>query len=304
MADFDIQYLHAVRKAMNAPLTEDRTGTGTRKSVGVQLRASCKKSIMGPSLLVFPALSVRRVAPKIAFEELMWMMRGSTDVTELQDRGIHIWDGNSSREYLDRNGLAHLPTNSIGKSYGYQMRNFNGHDQLYEVYESLRDNPYGRRHLISFWNPAELHDMALAPCHYSYNFVVSQHGGMNEKKTLSLVVTMRSADAILGVPNNMMFASFWLHFFATALGYEPDEVVLNAADFHVYENHRVAVRKLQRRWEQCEKFLIQNTPTFQYYDGMGPRSLESVMALRWEDLVMDYEALERLPKDMLVMATG
>jgi thymidylate synthase len=100
------------------------------------------------------------------------MMSGSTDVTELQSKNIHIWDGNSTREFLDARGLYNVPTNQIGKAYGYQYRNFGGvTDQVQNVFNSLRDNPTSRRHVVSIWNPNELHEMALEPCAYSYTFV-------------------------------------------------------------------------------------------------------------------------------------
>lgn len=300
MAEFDNAYMEALQDTMftGSVCNNDRTGVGTIKSFGTTIHTPMFNWV-DTELKILPALRLRKLGPRIAFEELMWMLRGQTDVQILRDKNIHIWDGNSNRDFLDRRGLTHLPEWDIGKAYGYQMRNFNGVDQLTEVYNSLRDDPMGRRHLISFWNPGDLDEMALPSCHYSYNFVVSNNGN---GLTLNLLFNMRSADSILGVPNNMMFAGFWLHMFAQALGYSVGALKVCCADFHIYMNHVEATRVLLHRW-QTNKLRIGDPVTFRFNKDLN--SLDDILGMEWSDIEMvHYNPLPALSKDLLVLATG
>ena len=176
----DKNYLNLLQSVHNnGTWVQDRTSVGMSKQLFGQ-------SLVLPTYgLHAPFIQCRTFAPRIAFHELLWMLRGSTDVTELQNKDIHIWDGNSTRKFLDSRGLTNVPENDIGKAYGYQYRNFGGvTDQVQNVFNSLRDNPTSRRHVISIWNPNELHEMALEPCAWSYTFVYIDG-------TLNLDMTMR-----------------------------------------------------------------------------------------------------------------
>lgn len=148
----------------------DRTGTGTLSVFGRQMRFDLREG--------FPLLTTKRVFWRGVAEELLWFIRGSTSAKELQEKNIHIWDGNGSREFLDKNGLGHREEGDLGPVYGFQWRHFGadyqdmhadysgqGVDQLAEVIDKIRNKPEDRRIIISAWNPAAIPEMALPPCH-------------------------------------------------------------------------------------------------------------------------------------------
>jgi thymidylate synthase len=227
-------------KLLNRILTEgefqqDRTSIGNSKQLfGQTIDFDTENKYA-------PLLQVRTMTPRIAFEEWKWMMNGSTDVTELQKKNIHIWDDNSTREFLDARGLYDVPENNINKAYGYQYRSFGGDaDQIKNVFNSLRDNPTSRRHLITIWNPNELHEMALEPCFWAYNFVYING-------TLNLEVTSRSSDVVFGLPYNLAWSYFFLYSFAKALGYKTGKIRLNLANAHIYENQLELVNEILKQ---------------------------------------------------------
>lgn len=188
-----------------------------------------------------PILKTRKVSPRIAFYELMWMLNGSTDVEWLQEKDIHIWNGNSTREFLDSVGLRHIRKNHIGKAYGYQFRNSNGVDQLNQVYKDLLNKKFHRRHMIDLWNTNDMKEMALPPCVYSYQFVPIGN-------TLNLKVVQRSCDFILGQPYNAMFSSMFLIFMAAIVGMQPGTVAHSMTDIHIYDSHMDAAGILLDRY--------------------------------------------------------
>ncbi|KIY92032.1 dihydrofolate reductase [Monoraphidium neglectum] len=168
----EMQYLDLVSELINEGNPRgDRTGTGTLSKFGVQSRYNLRHGM-------FPLLTTKRVFWRGVMEELLWFIRGSTDAHELRDRGIHIWDGNSSRDFLDGRGLHHREEGDLGPVYGFQWRHFGaqyvdrhtdysgqGVDQLAEVVRMIRETPEDRRIILTAWNPAALPDMALPPCH-------------------------------------------------------------------------------------------------------------------------------------------
>ena len=186
----------------------------------------------------FPLLTTKRVFWRGVVEELLWFLRGSSDSNELSDIGIHIWDGNTTREFLDSVGLTNIPTGNIGAGYGHQWRNFGGTpgvsgtgtDQLRFVLNELRTNPHGRRAVISAWNPLQLSQAALPPCHVMYIFYISTKG-------LSCQMTQRSADVAAGLPFNIASTSLLTSILAHVLGIGVDRVVINIADAHLYDQH-------------------------------------------------------------------
>ena len=233
---YDTQYKHHLYRILKDGIdSDDRTGTGTRKVFDVNFNIDLRHEVEGEHLL--PALTLRQVFPRTAFYEMVWMLSGNTDVNWLKDKGISIWDGNSSREYLDANGLPHIKEGHIGRAYGYQFRNSSGVDQLAKVLHSLTVDPQGRRHMINLWNVADLDDMALVPCHYSYQFMVTgEH--------LNLKLTQRSGDFVLGVPTNAMFSTFFLTLMADMTGYKVGTFAHSITDAHVYLNHLEAAETL------------------------------------------------------------
>ena len=201
-------YLDLLRRILDEGVEKsDRTGTGTRSVFGHQMRFDLTAG--------FPLVTTKKVHTRSVFGELLWFMRGDTNVKWLQDRGITIWD-----EWADANG-------DLGPIYGYQWRSWptpDGRhvDQLAQVVEQIRTNPDSRRHIVSAWNVADIPDMALAPCHTMFQFYVAppEAGGQ-----LSCQLYQRSADVFLGVPFNIASYALLTHMVAQVTGLEVGDFV-------------------------------------------------------------------------------
>nr|WP_221208884.1 thymidylate synthase [Nocardioides albus] len=193
----------------------DRTGTGTLSVFGHQTRYDLSDG--------FPLLTTKKVHTRSVFGELLWFLRGDTNVRWLQERGITIWD-----EWADENG-------DLGPVYGYQWRSWptpDGRhvDQIARIIDQIKQDPDSRRHVISAWNPADIDDMALPPCHTLCQFYVADG-------KLSLQLYQRSADVFLGVPFNIASYALLTHMVAHVTGLEPGEFVHTLGDAHLYSNH-------------------------------------------------------------------
>ncbi|KQN70105.1 thymidylate synthase [Devosia sp. Leaf64] len=193
----------------------DRTGTGTRSLFGYQMRFDLSKG--------FPLVTTKKLHLKSIVYELLWFIRGETNVRWLQERGVKIWD-----EWADENG-------DLGPVYGSQWRSWPAPDgrhidQLANVVESIRTKPDSRRHIVSAWNPAEVDEMALPPCHCLFQFYVA-----NGK--LSCQLYQRSADTFLGVPFNIASYALLTHMMAQVTGLEVGDFVHSFGDVHLYNNH-------------------------------------------------------------------
>ncbi len=187
--------------------------------------------------LTFPLLTTKKVFFRGIVEELLWFLRGSVNSKELEEKGINIWKGNSTREYLDSIGLYNYPEGYLGPIYGYQWRSFNGKvDQLKYVLEEL-ELKNSRRALISAWNPVQLKEQALPPCHLIYNFYKS------DDNNLSCMMYMRSADLFLGVPFNIASTSLLVHLIASLTDCIPGKVNIVVGDAHIYDCHIEAVKE-------------------------------------------------------------
>ena len=199
---------HGARKS-------DRTGTGTLSVFGRQLRFGLDKS--------FPLLTTKKLHLKSIIYELLWFLRGDTNIRWLQERGVTIWD-----EWADENG-------NLGPVYGYQWRHWRTPDgrvidQIALVIQSLRARPDSRRHLVSAWNPADVDKMALPPCHCLFQFYVAEG-------RLSCQLYQRSADVFLGVPFNIASYALLTLMVAQVTGYRPGEFIHTFGDAHLYLNH-------------------------------------------------------------------
>ncbi|MBP2436159.1 thymidylate synthase [Microbacterium amylolyticum] len=198
----------------------DRTGTGTRSVFGRQIRYDLQKG--------FPLLTTKRVHFRSVALELLWFLRGDSNVRWLQERGVTIWD-----EWADENG-------DLGPVYGVQWRSWptpDGQhiDQIAQVVEQLRDTPDSRRMLVTAWNPSEVSQMALPPCHAMFQFYVADG-------RLSCQLYQRSADMFLGVPFNIASYAMLTMMMAQQAGLEPGDFVWTGGDCHVYDNHTEQVR--------------------------------------------------------------
>eukprot|EP00658_Telonema_sp_P-2_P040887 TRINITY_DN2923_c0_g1_i3.p1 TRINITY_DN2923_c0_g1~~TRINITY_DN2923_c0_g1_i3.p1 ORF type:complete len:340 (+),score=108.47 TRINITY_DN2923_c0_g1_i3:124-1143(+) len=241
------QYLDMIKDIMaNGVLRGDRTGTGTLSMFGRQMRFSLRDGVM-------PLLTTKRTFWRGVAEELLWFVKGSTNAKELQDKNIRIWDGNSSREYLDSIGLTDREEGDLGPVYGFQWRHFGaeygtmhdnyegaGIDQLAKVIESLRTNPTDRRMIMTAWNPSALKDMALPPCHLLAQFYVANG-------ELSCQMYQRSADMGLGVPFNIASYALLTRMMAQVVGLEAGDFVHVLGDAHVYCNHVDALQEQIQR---------------------------------------------------------
>lgn len=193
----------------------DRTGTGTRSVFGYQLRFDLQAG--------FPALTTKKLHMKSVIAELLWFLRGSTNVEWLHEQGVTIWD-----EWADTQG-------ELGPIYGYQWRSWpapdgRSIDQMAQVVESIRTNPDSRRHIVSAWNAADISEMALPPCHTLFQFYVADG-------RLSCQLYQRSADIFLGVPFNIASYSLLTMMVAQVCDLEPGEFVHTLGDAHLYLNH-------------------------------------------------------------------
>jgi len=186
--------------------------------------------------LSFPLLTTKKVFIRGIIEELLWFLRGSTNSKELEEKGINIWKANSTREYLDSVGLFNYPEGELGPIYGYQWRKFNGKiDQLRYILEELELNN-SRRILMSAWNPVQLKEQALPPCHILYNF------HKNGEK-LNCMMYMRSADLFLGVPFNIASTALLCMIIAKVMGMKANEICISICDNHIYKEHMEQVKE-------------------------------------------------------------
>ncbi|MHA7859891.1 thymidylate synthase [Tessaracoccus sp. Y36] len=216
------QYHELLRHIMDTGVDKsDRTGTGTRSVFGHQLRFDLRDG--------FPLLTTKKVHTRSVFGELLWFLRGDTNIGWLHDNGITIWD-----EWADADG-------NLGPVYGYQWRSWptpDGRhvDQIAKVIESLRTNPDSRRHIVSAWNVADVDDMALPPCHTMFQFYVSPSPD-GSPGALSCQLYQRSADVFLGVPFNIASYALLTHLVAQVTGLRVGEFVHTFGDAHIYSNH-------------------------------------------------------------------
>ena len=210
------QYLDLLRDVLeNGTDRPDRTGTGTRSVFGRQVRFDLSQG--------FPLLTTKKLHIKSIVYELLWFLRGETNVRWLQERGVKIWD-----EWADENG-------DLGPVYGSQWRSWPDGDggtidQIRNVVNSIRNKPDSRRHIVSAWNPAEVEDMALPPCHCLFQFYVADG-------KLSCQLYQRSADIFLGVPFNIGSYALLTEMMAQVTGLKTGEFVHSFGDLHLYHNH-------------------------------------------------------------------
>ena len=214
-------YLKLLAKILrDGEVKADRTGTGTRSIFGYQMRFDLRQG--------FPLVTTKKLHWKSIVHELLWFLRGDTNIAYLKAQGVGIWD-----EWADQNG-------DLGPVYGKQWRAWqapDGHviDQISGVVEEIKRNPFSRRLIVSAWNPADLPQMALAPCHCLFQFYVAE--GTDGKKRLSCQLYQRSADVFLGVPFNIASYALLTAMVAHVTGLDAGDFVHSFGDAHLYQNH-------------------------------------------------------------------
>lgn len=254
----EVNYLKLLNNILqNGSERKDRTGVGTKGIFGTQLRFSLENNVV-------PMLTTKKMFTKGVIEELLFFLRGETDTNKLAAKGVNIWKGNTTREFLDKRGLKDLPDGYMGKGYGFQWRNFGGYtdqvntgdgsyellevpgvDQLKEVIHTLKTNPTDRRIIISAWNPYQLSEMALPPCHIMVQFYV-------DNGKLSAQFYMRSIDTFLGLPFNILSYAILTRIVAQTVGIEAKELIFVGGDTHIYLNHITQV--VEQIWREPYPF--------------------------------------------------
>ncbi|MDP2641241.1 MAG: thymidylate synthase [Candidatus Yanofskybacteria bacterium] len=239
------QYLNLLSDVLDHGVDRpDRTGVGTRAVFGRQMRFHMADG--------FPAVTTKKLAFKSMAAELLWFLRGSSDVKELQQMGCHIWDANAEADYWKPKARFE---GDLGRIYGVQWRSWikpdgTTIDQLNDVIERIRKNPSDRRLIVTAWNPGELDQMALPPCHIFFQFFA-----VNDE--LSVLMYQRSCDTFLGVPFNIASYALLLHMVAQVTGLKPGEFIHVLGDTHIYMNHFEQVKQqLSREPYSCPKLWL------------------------------------------------
>lgn len=228
-------YLDLMRKVLDEGThRDDRTGTGTRSVFGHQMRFDLSRG--------FPALTTKKLHLRSIIHELLWFLSGDTNIAYLQENGVRIWN-----EWADDNG-------DLGPTYGYQWRSWprpdGGHvDQIRQVVEQIRTHPESRRLIVSAWNPAQVDDMQLPPCHCLFQFYVANG-------RLSCQLYQRSADIFLGVPFNIASYALLLSMVAQVTGLAPGEFIHTLGDAHLYSNHLEQAREQLSRTPRAAPRLV------------------------------------------------
>ena len=239
------EYLDLLEKVKNSGKPKgDRTGTGTISVFGHQMRFNLEDS--------FPLLTTKKIHFKSVAYELLWFLKGDTNINYLKENGVSIWD-----EWADKNG-------DLGPVYGKQWRKWEGknniHDQVTEVIKQIKDNPDSRRHIVSAWNVADIPSMALAPCHILFQFYV-QDG------KLSCQLYQRSADIFLGVPFNIASYSLLTHMIANICDLKVGEFVHTLGDAHLYTNHlEQAEEQLSRKPLDPPQIIVKGKESIDDYE--------------------------------------
>ena len=239
------QYLKLIQELLDDGYDEEGRNGMTRSIFGYSMRFSLNEGNI-------PFLTTKKLAWKTCFKELVWFLRGSTNNAELVRENVHIWDGNASRDFLDSRGLVSLEEGDLGPIYGHQWRHFNaeytnhsadysgkGVDQLQYIITQLKDpiSRSSRRLVMTAWNPCQIDQMALPPCHVLIQFNVRQN------KYLSCALYQRSGDVGLGVPFNIASYAILTHLIATHCDLVADDFVYYLGNAHIYVNHTDALKE-------------------------------------------------------------
>lgn len=287
-------YLDLCKHVLNNGMyKEDRTGTGTYSTFGYQMRVNLEEG--------FPLLTTKKVFFKGILAELLWFIDGDTNIQKLVKQNVKIWNewpyeafkksseynGETLQEFIDKikedDEFAKKHGN-LGPVYGKQWRDFFGVDQLKELEYNLKHNPFSRRHILCAWNPAQIDQMALPPCHAFVQFYVSGDG-----KKLSCQLYQRSADVFLGVPFNIASYATLLMMLAHTCGYEAYEFIHTFGDVHIYSNHLDQVNlQLTREPRPLPKLIIK-------------RKVDSILDFKFEDFeIVDYDPHGRIVGEVAV----
>lgn len=261
----------------NGKEKEDRTNTGTISVFGYQSRYDLEKG--------FPLLTTKKVHLKSIIHELLWFISGSTNIKYLVDNNVNIWNewpyeifkkskdynNESLKEFVEKiknDKKFALKYGNLGPVYGKQWRDFNGVDQLNKVIDDIKHNPYSRRHIVSAWNPSEIENMALPPCHAFMQFYVNDG-------YLSLQLYQRSGDVFLGIPFNIASYALLLMMVAQVTNLKPKEFIHTIGDAHIYKNHLDQINLQLKRKPR-------NLPTMKIN-----KNIKNILDFKYEDFKLE-----------------
>jgi thymidylate synthase/dihydrofolate reductase len=281
-------YLNLLKNVLNnGEQRSDRTNTGVLSTFGEFARYNLKNNKI-------PLLTTKRVPWKMVIKELLWFLKGDTNVKNLQKQNVHIWDLNSSREFLDKVGLPY-EEGFIGPMYGFQWihwganypltetNEYQGINQIKKVIESIIKDPFGRRHIVSTWNVGDINKMALPPCHVLFQFYVGKD------HSLSCSIYQRSCDMFLGVPFNIASYAILTHMVAHVTGLHAKELIHYLGDTHIYTNHLEQVKKQLSRNIYNEPIITLN------------KNISNIFDFKLEDInVLEYQCHGKLSAEMCV----
>jgi thymidylate synthase len=286
-------YLDLLKNILdNGTTKQDRTGVGTIGIFGSQLKFSLENNTL-------PLLTTKKMFLRGIVEELLFFIRGETDTKKLEAKGVNIWKGNTSRDFLDKRGLGYLPEGDMGKGYGFQWRNFGGTvksydyknhprdgvDQLSKALEMIRNEPNSRRIIVSAWNPLQLDEMALPPCHWNFQMQV-------ENGKLNLMWVQRSWDIFLAGGFNICSYAILTMLFAKAANLQPGNLICSVGDTHIYLNHIDQVKEQITRTPYPFPQLSIDKPI---------NSIEDMENLSFEDFKLhDYQCHPAIKAEMAV----
>jgi thymidylate synthase len=289
MESMELQYINLIKHILeNGISKDDRTGVGTLSIFSYNMTFNLRES--------FPLLTTKKVYWKGVVEELLWFISGSTDSNVLKEKGVRIWEGNSSREFLDSRGLSHYDQGDIGAGYGFQWRHFGakytnmydsyegqGMDQLKDVIYKIKNTPDDRRIIMSTWNPTDLDKMALPPCHIFVQFWVDSN-----KKELHSQMYQRSCDVGLGVPFNIASYSLLTCIIAKLCDLTPGDFHYCMGDTHIYKNH-IDAMKLQITREPYD------------FPKINIKDITDIDNIKFDDIeLIDYKYYENIKMNMAV----
>lgn len=267
--NFEYQYCQSLKRLLEfGTRVSNRTGIDT-------LRIDHQYFVLKDIEHNFPRLKGKKVFPKLALKELLWMLYGRVDIKWLNEHGVTYWD-----EWQDSCG-------TIGKSYGYQFRNFNGTDQIYNLVNDMLYNPFSRRHIVNLWNSSELNEMVLPPCMYDYHFTIEPK---EDKFIVNLHAHVRSNDSFLGAPYDFMFCAWFMKLICKYLNnslnenkYICGDIHYTADDYHLYVNHIEQAKQYIKNVEENKDFIIDSCCRMKF-PSMSLKSLNFDNYLDWIEI--------------------
>ncbi len=272
MTNIENQYKALIQELLLASKKDDRTGTGTRSVFGRMLTHDMSEG--------FPLLTNKRVYHKMAVHELLWIANGRTDMQYLRDNGVTYWNADYARSGRS--------DETLGPVYGKQWRDFNGVDQLFNVLDDVRNNPTSRRMIVNAWNPADMPDMVLPPCHYGFQLYVNNG-------QLDLMWQQRSADVFLGLPYDIAMYGLLLEMIAKGNNLKPGKLIAQLGDCHLYNDHLEQARIYLARVQPA------HMPELELAKGMYSTMHNEVIIPEFSDItIKNYNPKPAIPAPLSV----